>query len=445
MKKNTDQSLNAPPTPEQSTVPTKTDVDGISQTTTSPKLVETENTPKNISKRAFQIIALVLVAFLFIVIIYNIYKKTQPKIQNSVESVVTPTTGLTGNSIIPVDFLEGKELSAFTEFHRGSLDAGESVSISLPIDNDGAGMFYLGWWSENKPDFTLTQPDGKLIDEIYTNRDPGMEFEYFAGGADVPPHSAYSISSIQPGIWKLNIKAFGELDYQAFAMLESNLILTSETDSSSYSIEDVAQITANLSSNNVNLEDVVITATFHRSDSIIDTVALTDQGNGIYKNTYTIPNSSGFLSLEVSATGKYNDKPFSRQNPHILTVKSEDVKFTGKYSEKPVDKNKNGLYEYIDFSFEIESKVSGSFIIMADLYSDGQYVTDNADPFDLEPGRQTMTLPFSGKEIIKSKLNGPYSITRLVLIPTDTGISADPVDNVFTTASYKYTQFESEN
>ena len=334
-------------------------------------------------------------------------------------------------------------LSAFTELKTGHLVATQPISIPLAVDTNTASVFYLTWIGD-KPAFTLTRPDSQIIDPAYALAHPTeVTYEEFAGGADVAPYAAYSFPATQAGQWQLNITAAGAVDYQAFAALETSRTFTAQTNADLYQIGDTAAITANLANGGTGLSGATVTAKLTRPDAVVDTIPLTDQGNGTYIANYVIPNSSGYLTIDITASGTDSGTAFTRQKHLQVAIQSDKLQLTGVYGDIPNDDNADGLYEKLDFTAQVNLTSTGEYAVTADLYVGNQFVTQIGDFFNLTTGTQTITLPFDGDSIRQSMLNGPYTITNLSLTPLDTGITAQSATNVHTTSAYSYTQFGS--
>ena len=241
----------------------------------------------------------------------------------------------------------------------------------------------------------------------------------------------------------MNITAAGAVDYQAFAALETSRTFTAQTNADLYQIGDTAAITANLANGGTGLSGATVTAKLTRPDAVVDTIPLTDQGNGTYIANYVIPNSSGYLTIDITASGTDSGTAFTRQKHLQVAIQSDKLQLTGVYGDIPNDDNADGLYEKLDFTAQVNLTSTGEYAVTADLYVGNQFVTQIGDFFNLTTGTQTITLPFDGDSIRQSMLNGPYTITNLSLTPLDTGITAQSATNVHTTSAYSYTQFGS--
>ena len=92
--------------------------------------------------------------------------------------------------------------------------------------------------------------------------------------------------------------------------------------------------------------------------------------------------------------------------------------FTDKYSDAGVDLNGNGLFEYLNFTIEVNTTVTGNYTIhlwfLLDPLEKPMYVS-NSMTCDLVVGIQNISIPISGTEIYSSGIDGPYTIWSLTL------------------------------
>ena len=316
------------------------------------------------------------------------------------------------------------------------------ATLPLVIDSTGTTLFYLNWSGGNAPSFTLTRPDAQVIDPAYAAAHPAeVTYETSNGSPEAAPNATYNFVSGQIGTWQAIITATDAVDYKIFGLIDSTLQLTANTNAEVYQIGDTATITANLANGSTGLSGATVTAKLTRPDSVVNTVTLTDQGNGTYSNTYTIPDAPGYLTIGVTATGNDNGTTFSRQENLLVSIAPNDLQLTGTYDDQPRDDNADGAYDYLDFTAEVNLTAPGDYAVSAELYAGDQLITQSGDFFQLAAGPQTVTLPFDGAAIYAAGLNGTYTVKNLYFTPIDIGITAQSVENAWITYAYSYTQF----
>jgi Tol biopolymer transport system component len=350
----------------------------------------------------------------------------------------TPSTAYcqTASAPVPAPGAAAPDIPEMTIVQSGHLGAGGSVSVPLDVDTTGASLFTLTW-DGSAPVFTLTRPDATVIDPAYASAHPDeVTYQVNAGGTDVAPYAAYGFNSTLAGEWSLDISAVGAVDYHAFAALESTRDFSIQMDKTVYANGDSAALTATLTSGGSALTGATVSADFNRPDGVTDTVSLTDQGDGTYTGSYTIPDAPGYLSVTATATGMDGGTSYTRQEELTVTIAPHDAAFTGTYASSPRDANGDGLYEILDFQAEVNAGSRGEYAVFAELTAGGQTVNRTGAFNLLDAGTQTITLQFDGKTIRDAGLDGPYTITHLTLTPVGVGVHADAVDDVHTTSAY---------
>ena len=332
---------------------------------------------------------------------------------------------------------------SLTEIKTGHLDSAQEIVHSLDINNVGEVRFYLNWDGEvSAPNFILTRPDGQVIDTAYAVTHPEeVTFETGEGSSVSAPYATYHFVNAQSGAWQASITASDAIDYKVFGMLDSSLLLTLETDKTDYQIGDSATITATLERDGLDVTGAAIDATLTLPDGTQEIVILTETGNGVYTNTYLIPNAPGYLIIESLASGSEAGSAFTRSKSTIVSIISDNLQLTGTYLDQGQDGNTDGVYESLDFGVEVTLVEAGDYSVSAELYAGEQLITHFGNFFSLVEGTQTITLPFDGQTIRETGLDGPYTIRKLYVTPIELGITAQSVETVWTTAEYNHEEF----
>jgi hypothetical protein len=112
------------------------------------------------------------------------------------------------------------------------------------------------------------------------------------------------------------------------------------------------------------------------------------------------------------------------------------------YTGQPKDDDGDGLYEYLDVNAGVSVTQPGDFTVAAVLYGgDGRYIDlANATVYS-STGSTTLTLRFDGRAIRASKLDGPYTVTEVLLLDDAALIKLDEADGVWVTPPYDHRQF----
>jgi pimeloyl-ACP methyl ester carboxylesterase len=330
---------------------------------------------------------------------------------------------------------------------RGHITSTQTVTHSLQVDADGASLFYLSWVTGTLG-ITLTNPVGTVIDPAYAAANTDVVTYTTSPGSEMtPPFAAYAFTTTVPGLYTATVTA-GDVgitgtDYLLFAAMETTRTLSVALDSDHYQIGDTAVLTATLEGAGGGITGATVQATFSRSDTITDTLTLTDQGDGTYRGTYAVPNAPGYLHLRVTAEGSDAGTQFSRQVDRLLTVASQAVQLTGTYSDRADDADGNGRYETLTVDVEVLAAGAGDFTFSTDLVTGGdQFVAHVITQTALITGTQSVPLRFDGELIHEGGSDGPFTVTNLLISdPQNAGIPSVMADDVWTTAAYDHTQF----
>jgi pimeloyl-ACP methyl ester carboxylesterase len=332
-----------------------------------------------------------------------------------------------------------------TAFTQGTIQAGQTQTFTVPIDEAGKTVFLLGW-SEGTLNFTLTQPDGTVIDPAYAQAN-GSLVQYNRTLTPTewsPPMASYVFTNTQPGQWTFNISAesVGVLgtSFTTAATFNSNRVLAISPNSASYPPGETAILQAQLTGPTGGLTGATVTARIRRA-TITDTVVLADQGNGLYTASYIIPDELGLLQVNVQATG-VDGIAYSREEGLRLAVVPENIELTGQYADSANDADGDGRYDTLEVQVGINTLVAGEYTIHTNLEVNGQRVAHTAAPATLAVGANTVILSFNGDSLRATGLNGPYTLTNLAILDGQAGyLPALTANNVWTTQAYDWSSF----
>jgi hypothetical protein len=333
-----------------------------------------------------------------------------------------------------------------TTFTRGHIQFGQTVSFVVPVDESGQTVFVLGW-SQGALNFTLTQPDGILVDPAYAQVNASIvQYARTLTPTEwTPPMASYAFTTTQPGLWTLNVSAesVGPSGTQFVAVIafNSERTLAVTTNAVSYRPGDTALLQAQLTGPNGDLAGATVIANIHRA-TVTDTVVLVEQGDGLYSANYTLPNEPGLLLTDVQATGVDDGVPYSREKGMRLAVVPESVQLTGQYSDAANDADGDGRFDTLDVQVEVIALAAGDYVLHANLEANGQLVANTATPATLPVGTNTVTLAFDGDSLRTVGLNGPYTLTNLTIEDGQAGyLPAVSANNVWTTQAYEWSSF----
>ncbi|MCL4857776.1 MAG: Ig-like domain-containing protein [Caldilineaceae bacterium] len=327
----------------------------------------------------------------------------------------------------------------------GHIGPTQTAEESASIDPTDTTMFSLAW-TTGTLDFVLISPNGELVDPTFANSHPNLvSYTHHVGSADAGPIASYLLAGAMPGLWRMRITAVGiemsGVDYDLFVTAQTKRTLTAQMNKQSYDLGETATIIATLQQDGVGFYDATVVANAKRSDGVIDTLLLADQGNGVYSAAYEIPSAAGFLPISIIASGVDNNVPFTRQATILAIVRPSDARLTGSYIELPKDENNDSLYEGLDFLISVTATSPQNYGLLAGLEKNGQPITFAVQDVVLVPGEQVVTIRFDGNDIRRSQLDGPYTVSNLSLFDKDLGVPAQFFESAWVTEPYNFHDF----
>lgn len=322
----------------------------------------------------------------------------------------------------------------------GEISSGETISQAIPIDEMGPAMF-----AASLPGGTLSvslvDPDGKVIDSEYAADHPS-EVDYRSDDSTV----VYTLLSTKAGIWQLNLQATNVPaaggNYATLVSLQSELTMTANTDKQWYKPGASAELEVNLSPlpASANVDKTISFANGSQTD-----ISLISVGDGKYETSFIVPNVPGYAEVRVVASGTTTqDFTFERGAILLFQVAAGTVTLRDDYSEVPVRRWPNtDWYQALDIGVGVDVHETIKFGLSADLEDgDGNVVAHALAYEELSSGKREVRLRFAGEDIFASKLDGPYTLTNLLLTDkSGATLIISEADSVYTTADYKYQQF----
>jgi len=170
-------------------------------------------------------------------------------------------------------------------------------------------------WESGDLDFVLTSPNGTAITPQSAQN--SSEINYTTGSKS----KYYEIANPEKGEWTLNItsSSIATQNVITYVNLESNLTLSVSTDKSIYEPNQTISINGNLTKDGSPLTGATVKAKIIKSPGI-DTVTLTNNGDGTYSRTYTNTSAEETYQINVIANGTVNNTQFYRESRSVVTV-----------------------------------------------------------------------------------------------------------------------------
>lgn len=338
-----------------------------------------------------------------------------------------------------------------TPFVSGVITTGQSLTGTLAIDSDGHTGFYLVWY-EGDLDFTLVAPDGTVMDTTTAEIDPNVSFLALDALLST---EMYVVTDTLSGTWTFTATAVSlpyPMPYAVYAVLDTPINLALST-AEWYPKGSAAVITATLRYSSTALTGASMQAEVSRPDGVTETIALLDDGNhndglandGVYGNSYTRTDVGGYYGAIATASGNYLGQDYQRAAQTIFTVSPGTASLSGAYSDQGEDADNNGLYEYLILHVGLDLTQAGHYSLAAVLEGPGgQYIDHAMKDITLGVGPQIVTLRFDGDAIRNSGLDGPYTVTQVLLTDNSkVAVKLDEAHDVWATAAYDHRQFGS--
>lgn len=327
-------------------------------------------------------------------------------------------------------------LSKHSEFLGAMLLPDEMLTNTLPVE--GGPTLFSSHWLTGEVAFDLVDPFGTVINPDYAASNPAMVTYTADENA-----AGYYFTDAATGEWELVLRGIdlpAEGAYvTSFAAFDSELAFSGETDRNWYKPGATAVITATLSGSTLN--SATVTAEIRLSDAVSQPISLSTTGDGIYQGQYVIPAVPGYSEVLFKAQGVTgSDITFTRGTYVLFQIAPDTISLAGNYQDVS---SGTPFYQSLDILTGVSVVKSGTYALSAQLVnSDGKFVAHALETTDLAVGQSTLTLHFSGTEIYASQLNGPYTLTSLLLTDLNEGaLVVDNVEDVFLTQGYDYRQF----
>ncbi|RMG97543.1 MAG: alpha/beta fold hydrolase, partial [Chloroflexi bacterium] len=306
----------------------------------------------------------------------------------------------------------GSQLSQHTPVFYETLLPGATLTHTFSI---GAGpAIFATQWATGTVGVSLVNPNGTVIDAGYAAANPTVVT--YTVEANM---AAYEFPSAAAGTWKLvqtdaGVPVTGT-NTSSFASYSSNLSISGGTDSFYYQPGATAVITASLQGQVVDSANITATVTY--ADNSTTDVTLANAGGGVYQATHPISNIPGYAQIRFSAVVISGGDTVDLGTSATFQVSPVSLVLSGSYQETPQPRSgSSSFYDSLDISVGVTAAYSGTYGLSGDLVdSQGDFVAHAVTSSSLVTGTGAITLTFTAADIYASGLNGPYSLTKLLL------------------------------
>ena len=324
---------------------------------------------------------------------------------------------------------------------KQTLAASNATTWQAYIPASKSGLFQI-LFEDKTGVYTLESPSGK----VYSITSP----EYSTQDVFENSLLTYFIPNIEKGIWKFKIKNGSKGGFvSARVSILSNKILTVQADAASLVINQPIALQATFTQAGSPVIGSIMYA-FTTQGSVKDSVQLFDDakhgdakaGDGIYGNQIKARTEAGAVSLVIRAQ-QGTELVFKETTITISPVSGE---FTKKFSESVVDSDLDGYYDVLKVDVGFNVKQAGHYQVSAVLTDSKDKVFtsaswDSMSGGKLSTGSHTATLNFSGIDIGKNGVDGPYKLDGLVLTDLTYDVPVAYLAKPFTTRYYDVNKF----
>jgi pimeloyl-ACP methyl ester carboxylesterase len=332
-----------------------------------------------------------------------------------------------------------------TPLISGSVAAGQVVSHALWVESSGSSVFNLSWITGTL-DFTLTSPVGQVITPGYAQANPSVaQFSSIPISSPFGAMASYGFTTTTPGLWTLWVGNSGPVSpvgYRLQVDFESPLAMTTSLNNNVYPVGSTIVLTTAIGVGPA-ISNVQARVLFLWPDGATSAVTATAvDSNTLVAQTVVPPTSAGYAMAQVSVSGYVNGAPFEQGSHAEFLVPASGAKLAGAYADHAVDESATGLFNALNWEAGISVTAPATYTLSADLIGAGQVIAHAQSQGYLASGTPTVTVKFSGDAIRASQMDGPYTVTNVVLIDSSSfGLLADSANAVWTTGSYSWKGF----
>jgi len=361
-----------------------------------------------------------------------------------------------GSSGVSDGVTSNPSLSQMSRVLEGRIHAGERLTQQVSLE--GGPTMFGARWDSGTVAFTLVSPSGLTIDPAYAASiltdpsDPG------ARQVATPPAGAvfslqdavsgsYYLPAAEAGQWHVVLTGGSDLPsdgvaYSAASSFDSAIDVTTALDRTAYAAGSTARLA-------LRVDGAIRSAgghvTVNRPDGGTDVLPIVQLAPGEFGASYKVPNLPGYARVVWALTGAtVGGAPFERGAAEQFMIQSNALRLGAGASERAVPRAAfPGLNEALAVSIPVESTYDGNVGVSADLVAgDGATVVAHAvRSVDGHVGHNDIELRFAGEDIYASGIDGPYTVRNAMLLDDRTGLLAQQIATVTTTAAYRSRSF----
>lgn len=329
---------------------------------------------------------------------------------------------------------------------------------TIAIDQATPTTFALIYPAGNL-DMALISPSGARFDANTVVGNPNVsrdEGQYVGGIMEV-----YGFNAPEVGVWTVEVSApsvvdpSGEVGYAISALIEQPAItFTGSLVNANVHMGETLRLIGTIKNNGAAVTGSLVNGLVGLPDNTVSSVPLHDDGansdavanDGIYTGDFTGTSQPGNYRIAFIANGSasQNSPAFSRSAFALATVSRSTSSITGPFQDSGLDTDGDGLFNNLVIQVGVNITAAARYSLSGTLTdSQGKTLTARSVTV-LNPGLNAVTLKFDGETIFNGRVDGPYTLTSLLL--AEEGdleiLPVDERDNAAQTAAYSYLNFQ---
>lgn len=344
-----------------------------------------------------------------------------------------------------------------TEVLAGLVGQNETEIHALDVETTSS-LFLMLMYGLGDLDLVVVTPSGMRINPQVADTLQDVDF-FTAETLDSFRYEGYTIADPEAGTWSLEVTgtdvvtAGGEGYILTGWLGDTSITFSVGLDKDFYLNNDDIIISATAMNEGEPIIGATVTAQTLLPDlATVVPLTLFDDGNhsdvgaadGVYANVFDQTSDNGEYTIRVVGVGPAGS-PFSREGELLTTISAGSSSIAGPHSSNGVDDDGDGLYNRLDAIVGLDIDIPGIYRLAGDLYGpDGAEIGTALAQENLSIGAQAVILSFNGFEIFSSGIDGPYSLTNVVLaeIHGEMIAEVDEETDLHTTADFAYRDFQ---
>jgi hypothetical protein len=272
-----------------------------------------------------------------------------------------------------------------------------------------------------------------------------------------PAHYTASLQKPTAGTWTVEVaheraitsRIDGAITANALSPLSAVLVLSAP---STYPLGTTVKVGLSITDDERPLAAHAIKAVLIGPDGNKQTITFRDDGlepddtSGDFRYTANIvPDLTGRYRIAATVASVIDGHPFERCDDAQFEVVTQTTKFVGTFGDTAIDEDKDGLYDALVVSPQLDIAEPGTYDVSVRLESRTGEVVQKAFRGPLEAGLISVPVWFSSEAIRRLMVGGPFRVSYASIdhVQADDARSIDHRRNLGETSAYDLRAFKS--